>query len=82
MDLLGECSKNEGTAVFAPIDVNLDNTVAYNSRTPNTEDDFIGFGRRGDLLVVVTNTNADATEVGPKTIRYIMNNLANKSANH
>ncbi|MBF4563296.1 hypothetical protein ITJ43_14270 [Microbacterium sp. VKM Ac-2870] len=80
VDLLKECSKNEGTAVFTPVEVKVENTVAYNSRTPHTDDDFIGFGRRGDLLVIVTNTNADATEVGPKTIRYIMGNLAEKVA--
>lgn len=80
VEMLTECSKNEGTAVFTPIDVNVENTLAYNSRTPHTDDDFIGFGRRGDLLVVVTNTNDDATEVGPTTIRYIMNNLADKAA--
>ncbi|MFC7925170.1 hypothetical protein [Microbacterium laevaniformans] len=74
--MLKECSKNEAAAVFTPIDVNLENTVAFNSRTPHTDDDFTGFGRRGDLVVVVTNTNADATEVGPKTIRYIMKNVS------
>lgn len=79
VNMLKECSKNEGTAVFTPIDVNLESTVAYNSHTRHTDDDFTGFGRRGDLLVVVTNTNADAAEVGPKTIRYIMNNLADKA---
>ncbi|MBM7826332.1 hypothetical protein [Microbacterium aurum] len=76
VNLLKECSKNEGTAVFTPVDVKVEDTIAYNSRTPHTDDDFIGFGRRGDLLLVVTNTNADATEVGPKTIRYAMNKLA------
>jgi len=76
IDLLTECSENEGTAVFTPIDVKVENTVAYNSHTPHADDDFIGFDRRGDLIAVVTNTNADATDVGPKTIGYIMNNLA------
>lgn len=77
--MLKECSKNEGAAVFTPINVNLENTVAYNSHTPHTDDDFTGLGRRGDLIAVVTNSNADATDAGLKTMRYIMNNLADKA---
>lgn len=76
--LLEECSKNEGTATFTPVDVNLDSTVAWLSQLPSTGDDFFGLGRKGDLIVVVSNTNDDAAEVGPTTLRYILNNLADK----
>ena len=60
--------------------INLENTVAYNPSTPRTDDDFTGFGHRGDLLLVVTNADAYAAEIGRRTIRYILNNLAGKLA--
>ena len=50
------------------------------SRKTHTDDDFTGFGHRGDLLLVVTNADAYAAEIGRRTIRYIINNLAGKLA--